>query len=93
MHGCAVELMRGWGIEVDEKRLSADELLQMHRSGRLSESFSVDTYNIVSRIVCIDGLDSELTLPGGKLSKKLFDAMVNIGAGTYPAPHGWIQRV
>ena len=93
MHGCAVELMRDWGIEVDEKRLSADELVQMHLAGRLSESFSVDTYNIVSRIVCIDGLDSELMLPGGKLSKKLFDAMVNIGAGIYPAPNGWIQRV
>ena len=91
--GCAAELMRDWGIEVDEKRLSADELVQMHLAGRLSEVFSVDMYNIVSSIVCIDGLDSQVLSSGGKLSRKLFDAIVNIGAGTYPAPHGWIQRI
>lgn len=91
--GCAIELMRSWEIEVSERRISVDELLSLYSDGRLYEAFATDTFNIVSAVIGIDGLDLPVELEKGKLSKKLFDAVRNIERGTYPAPHGWVQRI
>ena len=91
--GCVIELMRGWGIEVKECRISMDELLRLYSEGRLLEAFATDTLNIVMSIVKISNPGSDIELKKGKLAKKLFDAVRHIERGTYPAPTGWIQRI
>ena len=91
--GCAVELMRGWGIDVKECRISMDELFRLYSRDGLLEAFATDTFGIVTPIIKISSPGTEIELEKGKLSKKLFDAVRHIERGTCPAPAGWIQRI
>lgn len=93
MRGCAIELMQDWGIEVVQRRISADELCRLYSDGQLHEMFATSVYSIVSGIVLADLPGCKIELERGKLSKKLFDAVRNIERGTYPAPHEWIRRI
>ncbi|WP_305044473.1 branched-chain amino acid aminotransferase [Geoalkalibacter sp.] len=89
-------LIRDLGIEVEERALSVDEILEGAASGRLREAFGTGTAAVVSpvgqftyrgrNVQVGDGQVGELTL-------KLYDTLTGIQYGRLPDTHGWIETV
>lgn len=87
-----IELLKRWGVPVEERLLSVDELFEHAASGALEEAWCVGTAAVVSPI-------GELSWNGrsyqvnhneiGALSQKLYDELTGIQWGTKPDPFGW----
>ena len=71
-----IELLKSWGYQVSERRLSVDELLQAGKDGRLKEAFGSGTAAVISPIGELKINEHVLRLSGGKIgpiSQKLYD--------------------
>ena len=92
----AIELLKSWGVPVEERLLSVDELFDATASGALEEAWCIGT----AAVICPIG---ELTYEGkaytinnfqtGPLAQKLYDTLTGIQWGTQPDPHGWTCKV
>ena len=91
-----IELLKSWGYQVSERRLSVDELLQAGKDGRLKEAFGSGTAAVISPIGELKINEHVLQLSGGKIgpiSQKLYDQLTGIQWGRIPGPEGWSVKV
>ncbi len=91
-----LELLRSWGVPVEERKLSVDELVEACETGRLEEAFGSGTAAVVSPIGEIAYQGVEHVIGGGKigpLTQKLYDELTGIQWGTRPDPFGWSVKV
>jgi branched-chain amino acid aminotransferase len=84
------------GIEVEQRRISIDEIEEGFKNGKLTEAFGVGTAAVVSPIasISIHGRNYELPVAGPesfqlRAKKKLSDIRLGVEADT----HGWNYRV
>lgn len=92
----SLALLRHWGIPLEERRISIQELYEAHASGRLEEAFGTGTAAVISpigelnwdgRVMLINNGDI------GALSQKLYDTMTGIQYGQVEDPFGWVVQV
>jgi len=91
-----IELMRDWGIPVEERLLSAEELFSAAESGKLDEAWGTGTAAVVSPIGNMVWEERSVEVSGGKigaLTQRLYDTITGIQWGTQPDPYGWIVPV
>jgi branched-chain amino acid aminotransferase len=91
-----IELIRSWGIEVEERLLSIDELVEAAESGALEEAWGCGTAAVISPIgqFCYLGKEHVINdMKTGELSKRLFDELTGIQYGKRPDPFGWTVRL
>ena len=91
-----LQLFEDWGMPVEERLISVDELFEAAANGTLEEAMCVGT----AAVICPIG---ELTYEGkaytinnfqtGPLAQKLYDTLAGIQWGTQPDPHGWTCKV
>ena len=74
-----IALLKSWGMPVEERLLSVDELFDAAKAGTLEEAWCVGTAAVVS--------------PIGELSQKLYDELTGIQWGERDDPFGWTYRV
>ncbi|MDO3378553.1 branched-chain amino acid aminotransferase [Geoalkalibacter halelectricus] len=89
-------LIRDLGIEVEERALSVDEIIQGAESGRLEEAFGTGTAAVVSPVGQFTYRDRTLTIGDnqvGKLTLKLYETLTGIQYGRLPDPHGWVEKI
>jgi branched-chain amino acid aminotransferase len=89
-------LVREMGLEVEERALSVDEILDGVESGRLEEAFGTGTAAVVSPVGQFTYRDRTVKLGGGtagKLTLKLYDTLTGIQYGRLPDPHGWVELI
>jgi branched-chain amino acid aminotransferase len=89
----AIQIMREWGFEVDERRLSIDEVYEAERKGRLEEVFATGTAAVISPIGSLTYKGDTVTINQnkiGSLTKKLYDTITGIQYGTLEDPFEWI---
>lgn len=89
----AITLLDDMGIEVEERRVAMDELLTLHRAGRLLECFGTGTAATVSHIQRIRYRNEEIGLPPVKdreIGPRLREQLVSIVTGTARDPHNWV---
>ena len=89
----AIKIMREWGFEVDERRLSIDEVYEAERKGRLEEVFATGTAAVISPIGSLTYKGDTVTINQmkiGSLTKKLYDTITGIQYGTIEDPFEWI---
>jgi branched-chain amino acid aminotransferase len=91
-----ITLLRDIGLDIEERRVSVDELVESHAKGRLRECFGTGTGAIVSHVRRIRYQDHELMLPpveertvGPAVGERLLAVMT----GRAPDLHGWLERV
>jgi branched-chain amino acid aminotransferase len=87
-------LVRELGIEVEERALSVDEILDGAESGRLTEAFGTGTAVVVSPVGTVTYRDRTVALNGGQageLTLKLYETLTGIQCGKIPDPHGWVD--
>ncbi len=91
-----VELIRSWGMKVEERKVSVDEIIEAHKSGKLNEVFGTGTAAVISPVgeLC-DGDDRMIINDGkiGEVSQKLYDAITGIQWGRIPDDMGWTQKI
>ncbi|MBO7739858.1 MAG: branched-chain amino acid aminotransferase [Oscillospiraceae bacterium] len=91
-----VELIRSWGIEVEERLLSAEELFDAAEKGLLEEAWGTGTAAVVSPIGHMKWNDREVTVNGGEIgsvTQKLYDELTGIQWGRVEDTRGWIVKV
>ncbi len=82
------------GIEIEERALSVDEILDGVESGRLSEAFGTGTAAVVSPVGQFTCGSRTVKLAGaGELTLKLYNRLTGIQYGKLPDPHGWVETI
>lgn len=91
-----IQLLKDWGYEVEERRISAEELFTAAESGELEEAWGTGTAAVVSPIGELAMGGKKVTVSGGKIgeiTQKLYDELTGIQWGRVADPHGWITKL
>ena len=91
-----LELLRDWGIPVEERLISAQELFDAADAGKLEEAWGSGTAAVVSPIGELAMGDKDVIVNGGKIghvTQRLYDTLTGIQWGTEPDAYGWTVPV
>ncbi len=91
-----VELAESWGVKVEERKVSVEEIVQAARSGKLQDAFGAGTAATIAHIVKIGYRDEIFDLPSIEsrtLSNKIKNELNGIKSGTLPDPLNWCLRI
>jgi branched-chain amino acid aminotransferase len=92
----AIKLMKGWGYEVIEKRMTIQELKDLHEDGKLEEAFATGTAAVISPIGTLGWNGEDMIINRGEigeLSQKLYDSIASIQYGKSDDKFGWITKL
>lgn len=90
------QLCRYWGMEVEERKISVDELIEAQKTGKLEEVFGSGTAAVISPVGKLRYLDEVMTIGDGSIgpvSQKLYDTVTGIQWGRIADPFGWTVLV
>ncbi len=90
-----IELLKSWGYNVSERRISIDELIEAYNNGEFTEMFGSGTAAVISPVGLLRYKDTDMKLSDGKigeLSQKLYDELTGIQWGKLPDPFGWTVK-
>ena len=91
-----LQLLRDKGFEVEERRLSVEELISAARDGSLEEAFGSGTAAVVSPIGTLFYKGETFTISGGGIgpvAQDLYDTLTGIQWGKVEDPYGWSQVI
>ena len=91
-----IELIRSWGVPVEERLITAQELFDAAAAGKLDEAWGTGTAAVVSPIGEMGWEGKHITVSGGKigeLTQKLYDTLTGIQWGLIPDEQGWTVKV
>jgi len=92
----ALTLMRDWGLQVTERPITIDEVMQAGRDGTLREMWGTGTAAVVSPVGTLGYKGEDVTINGGQtgeLTQRLYDTITGIQYGRSNDPHGWTSVV
>jgi len=91
-----IQILNEWGIKVNERPISVDELISSYESGKLLGLFGTGTAAIISSVGWLTYKDKSMTFNNGQpgeIDLKLFNELVSIHRGEKEDKHGWIVKV
>ena len=91
-----IQLLRSWDIEVEERQITVDELIDAATSGSLEEVFGTGTAAVISPVGHLRYGDNVIKVQDGGIgpvSQKLYDNIVGIQLGEINGPEGWVVTV
>lgn len=91
-----IELLKKWGIPVEERKLSIDEILEAHANGKLDEAFGTGTAAVISPIGELFDNGKTYTVNNGEIGKiahKLYDTLYGIQNGSVEDFMGWTRKL
>lgn len=91
-----IALAKEWGVEVDERRISIDEVYETHANGTLKEVFGSGTAAVISPVGLIHHQGKTIELDRekvGPFAKKMYDTITAIQYGKQDDPFGWVHPV
>ena len=91
-----IELCKEWGYEVEERRVSAQELIDAAENGTLEEVWGSGTAAVISPVGHLRKGDMVFQIADGgigELSQKLYDTVTGIQLGKIEDTHNWIVEV
>ncbi len=87
-----LQVLRSKGYEVEERKISVDELISAARDGSLEEAFGSGTAAVVSPIGSLAYGDDTYTVNDGGIgpvTQELYDTITGIQWGRLEDPYGW----
>jgi branched-chain amino acid aminotransferase len=87
-----LQLCRSWGMDVEERKISVDELLEAQKTGKLEECFGTGTAAVISPVGKLRYKDDVMEIGGGQIgpvSQKIYDTVTGIQLGKLDDPFGW----
>ncbi len=91
-----IQLAALWGHPVAQRRISIDEIMDAHASGKLQEVFGSGTAAVISPVGEIKYKDKVIKVGNGGVgpwAQKFFKSITDIQYGKSDAPEGWIVKV
>lgn len=89
-------VLKHWGVPVEERRITIDEIYAAHARGRLEEAFGTGTAAVISPIGELNWDGRIITLNNGEIgeiSHRLYDTITGIQYGEVKDPFGWLVEV
>jgi len=91
-----IALCKHWGLPVEERRISVDELITAAKDGSLEEVFGSGTAAVISPVGKLRYKNDVYTICDNKIgetSQKIYDAITGIQLGEAEDPFGWRVEV
>ena len=91
-----IALCKKMGYEVEERRISAQELIDAQKSGKLEECFGTGTAAVISPVGKLRYVDDVMIINNneiGEVSQKLYDTLTGIQWGKREDDMGWTVEV
>ncbi len=89
-------LTKDMGLNVRERQISIDEVIEGIASGKVTEMFGCGTAAIIAPVGSLWYTDNSYTVSDGntgELTQHLFDELTGIQSGEREDPYGWIVEV
>ncbi len=87
-----LQLAHDKGYQVQERRISVQELFDAHACGSLTEAFGTGTAAVISPVGEMRYKDRSMVLNDrriGKVAQEMYNTLVGIQRGDLPDPYGW----
>ena len=91
-----IELLQSWGVPVEERKLSIDEVIEAYNNGKLNEVFGTGTAAVISPVGELFDNGSKMIINNneiGSISQKLYDTITGIQWGKISDNMGWTVPV
>ncbi len=91
-----ITLLKDFGIEVEERDITIEEVIHALQAGRLDEAFGTGTAAVISPIGLLSYKGEEYIVNDekiGNIAKKLYDTITKIQYGEIEDKFGWIHRI
>lgn len=91
-----IHMLRHLNVEVEERPITIEELVQAQRDGSLKEMFGSGTAAVISPVGELYWQGERLTIADGatgELSARVYEALTGIQTGRQPDPFGWVTEV
>lgn len=89
-------LARDWGMKVEERKISIQEILDAYKQGTIKEAFGVGTAATIAQIAGIGYKDYYMELPpvaDRKFSNKIDETLRNIRKGKLEDKFNWMFKI
>ncbi|MEO1052820.1 MAG: branched-chain amino acid aminotransferase [Bacteroidota bacterium] len=89
-------LAKDWGVEVEERKVSVEEVIAAAKEGRLQEAFGTGTAATIAQIQLIGHENDNYELPpveGREFSNKVLQALDDIKTGKVEDKYNWVFKV
>jgi branched-chain amino acid aminotransferase len=91
-----ITLAKDWGIKIEERRISIDEVIDAHKKGTLKDAFGTGTAATITHISVINYKGEDFYLPDTSkrdISNKLNNALIDIKHGKMEDKFKWIYKI
>ncbi|HEX3076682.1 MAG TPA: branched-chain amino acid aminotransferase [Lachnospiraceae bacterium] len=91
-----INLCKSWGVPVEERKVSVDELYEASTNGTLEEVFGTGTAAVISPVGHLRFEDHVLQVQDGgigELSQKIYDTITGIQLGKVQDTYNWTVEV
>ena len=91
-----IELLKSKGFKVSERRLSIQEVYDVHANGTLKEAFGTGTAAVISPIGTFEWEGKKITVADGGIgetSQMLYDTITAIQHGKIKYEYGWTVEI
>ncbi|MEG2349467.1 MAG: branched-chain amino acid aminotransferase [Hungatella sp.] len=89
-------LCREWGIPVEERQISVDEVVAAAKSGAMEECFGTGTAAVVSPVGELRYEEEKMEIGDGRIGEvthRIYDTITGIQLGKIKGPKGWSVEV
>ncbi len=87
-----INLCKDWGLPVEERRISIDEVVEAYKAGKLEEVFGTGTAAVISPVGKLRLKDEVMVINDdkiGEVSQRIYDTVTGIQLGKLPDKFGW----
>lgn len=90
-----IQIAKDLGIEVEERKIAIEELVEKHKSGHLQEMFGTGTAATITHInqLCYRDVDYDLDVEKSFIAKKLKAELEGIKHNSIPDRYNWLKFV
>ncbi len=91
-----ITLAKDWGMDIVERKVAIDEVIEASKDGSLQESFATGTAAVISPVGELCYKEETFKINGGEvgqISEKFYKELQKIQFGDKKESHGWSMRV
>lgn len=91
-----VDVAKSWGMEVEERNVTVEEIINAIKEGRLTEAFGAGTAATIAQINIIGFRGEKFELPAvakREFSNKVYDYLEKVKRGLTKDPANWVFTV
>ena len=91
-----IQLAKHFGMAVEERPLSMDEVVEQIQTGRLTEAFGTGTAAVISPIGLLSYKGKEIVVgenKAGPIAKRLYEFLTRLQHGEEEDIFGWVERI